>query len=315
MNREANFQQASGLTEGALSAGLDVAGCGLPYWIEAVAQGTWSGLVNGHLAQANVPEHMFAVGPLREALLEEFAFRSVGEELATRALCYLVIHAPDRACMEFYLTQALDEARHSSVFRGHLLELGIAESDMEKVIARHAGEQIEAILKPLEAWVLQVVRDRKDFIGGVVLFTILIEGLLAPAAEISERKWRLIDPPAAQIEWGANVDEIRHLSVGASILKRHLRRNPTEKARLLGLVEDGRRVWASLPADAVVLRRERLFQAGMQDVRHLLRGYELAEGQPLLDTTPESRLALVNEMTRRLQNGRLLAIGLEEALA
>src|ERR1035438_3250233 len=47
----------------------------------------------------------------------EFAFRSIAEEKATRAISHLIANAPDVANMEFFGTQLIDEARHSRVFR------------------------------------------------------------------------------------------------------------------------------------------------------------------------------------------------------
>lgn len=314
MYKEADWDCAPALTEGALTLELTANQCGLNYWFEAVAQGTLRGLVNGHRPDAQTPPWMKTPGPLRSAMVEEMSFRSIAEELATRALCYLVIHAPDRAGMEFYLTQAVDEARHSSIFRGHLLELGFSEEELPAVIARHAHAQRDQVLLPLERWMLDVARDRKFYIGGVVIFTILIEGILAPAAEISEKKWRLIDPAAAQIERGANIDEIRHLTVGASIIKEHLIRVPEDRGRLLEIIREGIQLWSSLPTDDVVLQREELFQEGIRPLSDLLDGYELVPGRPLLETTPKERLEIAKGMARDLQTGRLTYMGLEEAI-
>ena len=72
----------------------------------------------------------------------------------------------------------------------------------------------DAVLVPLEEFGIPIGRDHGDYIGGVVVLTVLVEGVLAPAAELSERKWRLLDPAAAQIERAAGIDEIRHLTRG-----------------------------------------------------------------------------------------------------
>ncbi|PCK07420.1 MAG: VlmB-like protein [Alteromonadaceae bacterium] len=314
MFNEANWDQAPGLTEGALNLKLDAKTCDLNYWIKAVAQGTWMGLENGHRPGAVTPAYMQEAGPLRDALYEELAFRTVAEHMATRALPYLIINAPTTETMEFYLTQTVDEARHSAVFRGHLFELGVVESDLPHLIETYAREQIDSVLKPLEAWMLEIVRDNADFLGGVVLFTILIEGLLAPAAEISERKWRLIDPAGAEIEKGANIDEIRHLTVGASIIKEHLEKFPEDRAHVLNVIKAGVEKWESLPTDEVVLRREKLFQEGMMAHKELLESYELIPGVRLIDTTPEQRLDIAVQMTKELQIGRLNYMNLEEAI-
>jgi hypothetical protein len=314
MFKEASWDAAPGLTEGALNIDLSAERCNLDYWIRAAAQGTWQGLVNGHRPGAETPPYMREPGPLRDAMIEEKGFRSIGEELATRALSYLVVHAPDVATMEFYVTQAVDEARHASVFRGHLYEIGVPPDELPKVLASYVGDQVEAVLKPLERWILNVVRDRADFIGGVAIFTILVEGVLAPAAEISERKWRLVDPAAAQIAHGANIDEIRHLTVGASIVREHLLRHPADKPRLLELIRAGREEWDRLPTEAIVLHREELFQQGLADLRPRLGDYELVPGRRLVDTTPDERLEIAETLSETMQDGRLRYMGLEEAI-
>ena len=153
------------------------------------------------------------------ALSQEYAFRSVAEEKATRALSYLVAIAPSMPTMEFYATQVLDEARHAMVFRNHLVPLGFPREGLQRTIEELAGADIRAILDPLEEFGLEVMRDHADFVGGVVMMAIILEGALAPAAELSERKWRPLDPAAAEIDRGAGIDEIRHLTVGAAIAK------------------------------------------------------------------------------------------------
>src|SRR5260370_20947308 len=115
---------------------------------------------------------------------------------------------------------------------------------------------------PVENFGLPLGRDA-DFIGGVCVLTVLVEGVLAPAAELSERKWRLLDPAAAQIERAAGIDEIRHLTVGSSIVRDHLMEHPGERSRLLSLIDQGQSVWANLPVFDVILRREAMFQEGM----------------------------------------------------
>ena len=284
--------------------------CNLEYWLGAVAQGTLRGLVNGgHRAEAATPAWMREPGPLRQALIEEFAFRSIAEEKATRALSYLVLHAPDTDTLEFFATQLIDEARHASVFRGHLLELGIAQDELPATIERVAGEDREKILVPLENFGLPLGYDA-DFIGGVCVLTVLVEGVLAPAAQLSELKWRLLDPAAAEIERAAGIDEIRHLTVGSAIIKQYLEANPGELPRLKDLIERGRALWAELPVLDMILRREKLFQEGMQQMAHVIGDYELAPGQRLVDSTPEERLMMAATWSLQMQDSRLSAMGL-----
>ena len=308
---EADIDRAPGLLGGAMSLELTPQRCNLEYWLGAVAQGTLRGLVRGgHRAEAATPVWMREPGPLRQALIEEFAFRSIAEEKATRALSYLVLHSPDIDMMEFFATQLIDEARHSSVFRGHLLELGVAQDQVHATIEQVAGEDREKILVPLENFGLPLGRDAGDFIGGVCVLTVLVEGVLAPAAELSELKWRLLDPAAAEIERAAGIDEIRHLTVGSAIIKQYLQANPGELPRLKDLIERGRALWASLPVLDMILRREKLFQEGMQQLAHIIGDHELAPGKRLIDSTPEERLMMAATWSMEMQDSRLSAMGL-----
>ena len=308
---EADIDRAPGLLDGAMSLDLTPQTCNLEYWLGAVAQGTLRGLVHGgHRAEVATPGWMRDPGPLRQALIEEFAFRSIAEEKATRALSYLVLHAPDIDTMEFFATQLIDEARHSSVFRGHLLELGVAKDELHATIERVAGEDREKVLVPLEDFGLPLGRDAGDFIGGVCVLTVLVEGVLAPAAELSELKWRLLDPAAAEFERAAGIDEIRHLTVGSAVIRQHLQANPGELPRLKDLIERGRALWGRLPVLDMILRREKLFQEGMQQLGHIVGDYELAPGKRLIDSTPEERLMMAATWSLQMQDSRLSAMGL-----
>jgi len=288
--READWNEAPSLIEGATELELTANDCHLDYWFSSVPRGTLQGLVGGHSPGAVVPDYMLAPGPLRDAIMNEFAFRSIAEEKATRAISYIVANAPDVGSMEFFGTQLIDEARHARVFRGHLLELGVPETDLYATIERISGNDSRQILVPLEEFALPMVRDQRDFIAGVVILTILVEGVLAPSAELSERKWRLLDPPAAQIERGANIDEIRHLTVGGSVVREYLLDHSEEKSRVLDIVSRGRELWAHLPTQDVIMKRELYFQEGLEQQASVVGDYEIWKGKRLIDSTPEERL-------------------------
>jgi hypothetical protein len=307
---ETSLDRAPGLMECARTLQLTPQECNLEHWLRTVAQGTLRGLVNGHRPEAAVPAWMLEDGPLRQALVEEFAFRSIAEEKATRALSYLVLHAPDIAGMEFFATQLLDEARHSSVFRGHLLELGVPAAELTATVERAAGLDRDRILVPLEEFGLPLGQRDGDYIGGVVVLTVLVEGVLAPAAELSERKWRLLDPAAAQIERAAGIDEIRHLTVGSEVVRQHLLHHPGDRARLMALVERGRAMWSGLPVLDMVLRREVLFQQGLAQHADVVGDQELVPGRRLVDTTPEERLLTAATWSAEMQETRLAHMGL-----
>lgn len=311
---EADWDRAPSLLDGAEKLELTPAVCDLRYWLNAVPNGTLRGNILGHAADVRPLDVVTRPGPLNSALTQELAYRSVAEEKATRAIGYLTALAPDNDTMEFYATQLIDEARHAMVFRSHLLELGVPEAELFATVARLAAVDQERILVPLENLGLRVLRDERDFIGGVLVLTVLVEGVLAPAAELSERKWRVFDPAAADIERGAGIDEIRHLTVGSAIVRDHLRAHPQDKERLLELIQEGYALWDKLPTTEQLMRREELFQQGVEQHRDLLGDYEIWPGRRLADTTAEERLETGHEWAAHMQRTRLVHMGLEEAV-
>ncbi|MFH8560009.1 VlmB-like protein [Streptomyces sp. NPDC017988] len=311
---EADWDRAPSLLDGAESLELTPAVCNLRYWLQAVPNGTLRGNVLGHAPDVRPLDVVRAPGPLNSALTQELAYRSVAEEKATRAIGYLTALAPDNDTMEFYSTQLIDEARHAMVFRSHLLELGVSQAELFATVDRLSAADRDQILIPLENLGLRVLRDERDFIGGVLVLTVLVEGVLAPAAELSERKWRVFDPAAADIERGAGIDEIRHLTVGSAIVRDHLRDHPRDKARLLELMGEGYALWEKLPTMEQLMRRESLFQRGIDEHGHLLGDYEIWPGRRLVDTTAQERLETGHEWAARMQRTRLAYMGLEEAI-
>ncbi|HET9139829.1 VlmB-like protein [Actinophytocola sp.] len=270
--------------------------------------------LDGHAPDVPVPEFMREPGPLFDAIAQEYAFRAVAEEKAARALGYLVPLAPDTDTMEFYATQVLDEARHAMVFRNHLVALGVPAAELPAATESFAGNDIRAILDPLEEFSLRIMRDQADFLGGVVVMTVILEGALAPAAELSERKWRPLDPAAADIDQGAGIDEVRHLTVGAAVARQYLLDHPKRRDDVLALIERGMRLWAGLPVRAMVRRREELFQAGLAQHAGVVGDYEIWPGRRLVDTTPVERLTTAEGWSAELKSVRLKYIGLEGAL-
>jgi hypothetical protein len=309
---EARWETAPSLVDGAQTMELTAADCGVAYWLRAVPQGTLRGHPLGHGPEAVTPSFMREPGPLNEALKEELSFRSIAEEKATRALGFLVALSPDQDCMEFYATQLLDEARHAMVFRSHLLELGVTAAALPALVERAAGADCESILVPLEEFGLRALRDERSFVGGAVVLTVLVEGVLAPAAELSERKWRPLDPAAADIERGAGIDEIRHLVVGSSIVREYLIAHPDERQGVLDLIEAGHRLWAGLPTRDMLQRREDRFQQGLREQSAVVGDYEIWPGRRLADTTPQERLETSMEWADRMQRARLEYMGLSD---
>jgi hypothetical protein len=290
---------------------LTPAGCNLDFWLERVAQGTLAGLVGGHRPDAHVPAYMLEPGALRSSLIEEFAFRSMAEQVAARSAAYLVQTAPDNDTLEFFATQVIDESRHARVFRGHILELAIPEPDLPATMERAAGEEREIVLAPLS----KLIDELDGYVEGLTLVTVLVEEVVAPFTELTGRKWRKLDPAAADIARGVDIDEIRHRTVGATVLRRHLQEHPEDRARLVDFIARGRRLWKELPVTDALLARERRFQEGLDECAEIAGDYELELGLRLADSTPEERVQLALTWWREVQESRMTYMGLEEALA
>ncbi|MET9595083.1 VlmB-like protein [Streptomyces sp. NPDC006516] len=312
---ETGWDTAPGLLDGAKNLNLTPQQCDLAYWLSGVAQGTLAGRARtGHSPQEITPDHMRRPGPLRDALVMELGCRAVAETEATKALAYYVAAAPGTAELEFFSTQLLDEARHAMVFRNHLLELGVPAGELHATVERVSGAYTRDVVDPILDFALRAVRDEGDFIGGVAVFTIVIEGVLAPAAELSERKWNVLDPAAGAIARGASIDEIRHLSVGSTVVRDHLLADPGYLPRLMDILERGRALWDEIPDRKYVLEREELFQQGMLDHADLIRDYEVFPGRLLLDTTPEERYDLAERWTDEMAESRFAYMGLDPAV-
>ncbi|MFB7501963.1 VlmB-like protein [Streptomyces broussonetiae] len=314
---EADWDKAPGLLDGAKELTLGPAECDLAYWITSVAQGTLRERgVSGHHDNAVVPDFLKEPGPLREALILEFGFRALSEEFATRILGRYVTIAPGIPEMEFYATQLLDEARHARVFRNHLVELGHPAATLLDDIDDMAADYRRRVLEPVLEFTEDIVVAKSDFPGGVAVFAIVIEGVLAPAAELSERKWTPLSPATGEISRGTAIDEIRHLTVASTILRDHVAAHPEYRPRLLEILQAGARLWDEVPDREFVLPREELFQKGMQQHADLIGDYEVWPGVRMLDTTPEQRYDMAERWTDEMAEARMAYMGLPvEALA
>jgi hypothetical protein len=119
---------------------------------------------------------------------------------------------------------------------------------------------------------------------------------------------------AAEIERCAGIDEIRHLTVGASVVSQYLLEHPEERERVLDIIMQGRHLWTTLPTIDVIMKRELYFQAGLEQHGHLAGDYEIWPGKRLVDTTAEERLGAAHEWSMEMQNNRLQYMGLAEAI-
>lgn len=308
----ADWDKAPGIIEGATDVEIDPRECGIDYWISNVAQGSLMGLVRGRKPESEAPDFLKEPGPLRDSLISEFAFRSLTEEAATKACALVAAAADDVAGLEFYTTQALDEARHAQTFRDHLIDLGVPPDEVRATVEQYAGANRDRILEPLWDWGVPVFG--KKFINGVAIVTILLEGVLAPTTELSERKWKPLSPATTDVERGACVDEIRHLAAGSWFIRQHLIDHPDDRQELVDLLVEGRRFWDELPTAEVIIERELLYQQGIEQHRDRIGDYEIFPGRPLVETTAEERLLMALKWSQTVQAQRLEYMGLPEVM-
>ncbi|HKG39394.1 MAG TPA: hypothetical protein VKB25_10430 [Conexibacter sp.] len=320
---EADWEHAPSLLDGAAEIELGLPDCELEYWLTNVAQGSLVGMVHGRRPDAVIPPMLREPGPLRDSRIEEVAFRAMSEDAATRICALITAGAPDAAAMDFFATQTLDEARHAHTFRHHLVDLGVPEADVLETMEQVAGPDRDRIIEPMWDWALPVVGDgagelgelrhaEHAYINGVVVITILLEGVLAPTTELAERKWKPISEASADVERGACVDEIRHLAVGSWIVRDHVRRHgAVEKERILALLEAGLEKWGSLPVVDMLFERERRFQEGIEQNRDAIGDAEIWPGRRLVDTTVDERVTKAGTWAVEVQDQRMRYMGLE----
>jgi len=312
----ADFTRAPGLLEGATTYELSPQECDIEFWLTAVAQGSLRGLVRGRRPESEVPGFLRAPGPLRDNLIIEFAFRSLTEIEATRICALATAAAPNPQYMDFFATQTLDEARHADSFRSHLLDLGVPAGELHETVERVARQDVRRLIDPMWQWGNGVLeRDAATrFIDIVAVITVILEGVLAPTTELSELKWKGISQATADIERGACVDEIRHLSVGSWIIRKHVADNPLDTQRLVDFVAEGRRNWAALPTAEIIYAREQLFQEGILRHADAIGDYQIFPGRRLVDSTPEERMLRALEWSEEVQRSRLSYMGLGAAM-
>ncbi|HBK56094.1 MAG TPA: hypothetical protein DDZ76_07410 [Xanthomonadales bacterium] len=275
----------------------------LERWLKDVAQQQLHGLQHGRMAGAQIAECVLQEGPLRRSMVSEYSFKAISERLATVALCQLAALNTNHAEFEYWMGQIMDEARHASCFRQHLIEIGL--HDVDRQMQELNAFSLQEVIAPLQEYYDHYVLDRRDYLCGVAIVTVVLEGVLAPTAELGERKWRPFDPVAAMIQHYANIDELRHLTVCANIVRRAVLSSATARATVTACVREGMALWQKLPIGESMLIRENDYQAGMEQYRHLAEGYLLDTDMPLLSTTPEDRIALSLKWSSAMQHSRL----------
>ncbi|NET58789.1 MAG: hypothetical protein F6K47_22360 [Symploca sp. SIO2E6] len=301
----------SNLIDKASSQKFSPRDCSVEIWMKEVAQKQRLGTTYGRDAKIVLPDQVLNEGPLRQSLIDEFAFKALSEDYGTRGICYLAAMAQSIEEHEFLVTQVFDEAMHARAFKHHLEEIGACDTNLDTFIREKYAEEIRSIFTPLNDFFHNVAIENQNYLGGVTILTIILEGILAPTAEMGELKWQRLNPVASNIQHQANLDEIRHLTICANIIKKAIEGNPQVIGQVGSVLHDGMELWKNIPIQDIVYKREVLFQKGMLEHKNIVGDQPLTEELRLIDSTPEQRLQLTFEWTQQMQTSRIKDMGLE----
>lgn len=257
------------------------------------------------------PKLTYQAGPLRESIIRELAFKSIAEYEVCKSLLLIANAAPCHSQFEYFITQIVDEGRHARLFREHLLRIGFSGADrIREDMAQAMSGKFDDVIEPFKHYFNKWVITNGDYIAGILIITVILEGVFAPTSELSEMKWKPFDHVAAHIQSKANTDELRHLAVCANIVKQSLDNDPSLKKRAFDCISEGLALWQNLPLLGIYGEIEGLYQMGLEQNKHLVSGYELMPGVLLSESTAESRMILSNTLVERIQLSRLKYIGL-----
>jgi hypothetical protein len=194
-------------------------------WLESCPQAYLEGTEYGHAPGEKEPAALLENPALREDAIRSTVQLIVGEKCALAASSGLINAAPDEPSKCFLATQTLDEARHVEVFTHRLLDLGVAKSEVDETIRRHANPNLVKFAEVL----LEKV-DKKDFIAGVVGQNIVLEGMAFTVFEMLKAISDEMNPKFAYTLSGTIADERRHIGFGenriGSLIKDHPERKP-----------------------------------------------------------------------------------------
>jgi hypothetical protein len=255
-------------------------------WTRDVAVRQWS-RDDAALARlgAELPEPIARERSLGEVHRLDLSLFVVFEEAALRVSGALVRRAPDAAAMAFAAQQTLDEARHHEMFARRLEASTVARGTLA------AGDDI--LIPPLRRFLelCYEVADRGDFVEGLVLTNLVLEGMAYPLYAYEERYWTPVDPYLARLIASAFADETRHVAFGATLVKRALE-DHAARARVQRLTDDARRVMGEV-FTYYVRKFVGLFDAVARRHRTLFAGAVFQPGRLLADTPYEEQIAAI----------------------
>jgi hypothetical protein len=128
---------------------------------------------------------------------------------------------------------------------------------VREVADRNMDLVAEALYERLEHHVgkLSASSSEDDFLGAVVVYHLLAEGVIARTAQnlAANQYERLSFPGLAEGQRLVSRDEARHIGIGVSYVRRRMEQAPERTSEVItGLIEELLGLWAELlgPADA-----------------------------------------------------------------
>jgi len=266
-------------------------------WTRDVAARQWSRDDAG-LGHVELPEAIAKERSLAEVHRLDLSLFVVFEEVALRVSGALVRRAPDEQALMFTAQQTLDEARHHEIFARRLAASTAAWG------TRAAREDI--LIPPLRRFLdlCYEVADRGDFVEGLVLTNLVLEGMAYPLYAYEQRYWAPVDPYLARLIASAFADETRHVAFGAALVKQGLADDGV-RARVQRLTDDARQVMGEVFA-YYVRKFVGLFDAVARRHRTLFAGAVFQPGRLLADTPYDEQIAAIRHSIDS-EHARLLA--------
>jgi ribonucleotide reductase beta subunit family protein with ferritin-like domain len=189
-----------------------------------------------------------------------FAHRFHAEFSVARLLAPFLLAAPTYDVQLLLATQVADEHRHlQAVLRiyDEVFGVGGGIDAVREVADRNMDLVAEALYARLEHHVgkLSASSDEDEFVGAVVVYHLLAEGVIARTAQnlAANQYERLSFPGLAEGQRLVARDEARHIGIGVSYVRRRMQQAPEQTSAVITrVIEELLALWSELlgPADA-----------------------------------------------------------------
>jgi hypothetical protein len=191
------------------------------------------------LSETGVPAIIAASRPLAEAHRLDLALYVACEEASARIAAALVGHAPNAEAQASITEMASDDARHAECF-GRRLDRSLATqrpdaaTDTQALLLRvlqqgkgttgalRRDEVVSAVVvPPLRCFLdrCRSVAEAGDFVEALALLALVFKGTTSPLSAFEARYWRPVDPDLADLIEQSDLDERRHLTRTARLVR------------------------------------------------------------------------------------------------